>query len=43
MKKYLSVEIEVSAIRIDDVITSSIKLQDSGYELPLQKADPEVH
>ena len=42
MKKYESIDIEISAIKIDDIVTASVvKRQDSGVDAPWMKVDPD--
>ena len=45
MKKYESIEIEVCAIKIDDVVTASGVAYNRGFETPWIKLTPdgEVH
>ena len=44
MKKYESIEIEVSAIKIDDIVTASVvKYQDGKVDSPWMRPDGDVY
>ena len=42
MKKYIRLNFEVTAAKLDDVITSSVAVKDTGVDTPLVSMTPGV-